>query len=70
MLFVYLLALIGLACLVAGCALGVQVWVAAQDHPNLLAADPQAEALASVERIQAAMWESAQRLDHVEREAR
>lgn len=70
MLFVYLLALFGLAGLVAGCALGVQVWLAAQDHPDVLGADPQADALASVERIQAAMWESAQRLDHVEREER
>jgi hypothetical protein len=70
MLFVYLLALIGLASLIAGCALGVQVWLAAQDHPDVLESDPQAEALASVERIQAAMWESAQRLDRVEREER
>lgn len=70
MIFVYLLALLGLGVLVAGCILGIQVWLSVQDVPEVLEAYPHAEALASVERMQAAMWQSAQSLGQAEREER
>jgi len=65
--FVYLLALIGVVTLVAGCVVALaRVWTE-DDEPHS-DVGPAADALAAVERIHAASWEAAQRLREIEEE--